>query len=372
MLKVIDKVSLHDDKRFARNVFLKLLDKVTYPIELYETNNAVSFRSDVLPTGRRLDLWEIKRPGVYIIYYNNEIIYIGQSERNMHTRIVRFLKAFLDCQGFTERHPGGQKFREYMKRSYDSIPETEKPMSGRHTAAVATRDELCDGSLENTKYSGMAKWIGEKQSFDEWLWCEFVWHHHLEQPLAISICPIDEHFYAINNEGENAHLTDLERPYLDEFLAGAMKRIPKFNSKVQKLFDNQLFDDPSGITNDQIAEKLENFLHQRGLVPRPRHNNSNIENLVMEKKDMTTIFEDLTEQDHAWLDGLNRANSGFRNKVLDQVLSLDVDKGFKFPTVSKSGFTQGSWVRKKALESNPNIVLTFKKKENYCYVKRTA
>ena len=372
MLKVIDKVSLYDDKRFACNVFLKLLDKVTYPIELYETNNAVSFRSDVLPSGRRLDLWEIKRPGVYIIYYNNEIIYIGQSERNMHTRIVRFLKAFLDCQAFTERHPGGEKFREYMKRSYDSIPETEKPMSRRHTAAVAYRDEY--GSLENIKYSGMAKLIDEKLCFDEWLWSQFVWHDQISrQPLAISICPIDEHFYAINNEGEHAHLTESERPYLDEFLAGAMKRIPKFNSKVQELFDNQLFDDPSGITNDQIAEKLENILHQRGLVPRPRHNNSNLENLVMEKNDMTTIFEDLTEQDHAWLDGLsNRATSGFRNKVLDQVLSLNVGKGFKFPTTSKSGFTQGSWVRKKVLESNPNIALTFKKKENYCYVKRTA
>ena len=72
MLKVIDKVSLYDDKRFALNVFLKLLDRVTYEIEPYETNNAVSFRCLLLDSSK------IKRPGVYIIYYDNEIIYIGQ------------------------------------------------------------------------------------------------------------------------------------------------------------------------------------------------------------------------------------------------------------------------------------------------------
>ena len=359
MLKVIDTVSLYDDKRFALNVFSKLLNKSHYSIFPYKTNNAVSFRSDFKWQTNRM-----KHPGVYIIYHNNKIIYIGQSERSMHTRIIRFLKAVFDCQGFTESHPGGQKFREYMERFYDAIPKTELPMSTFHNCAVAFRDEY--GPLENTENSHMAAWIGDKLSFDEWLWSQ------LQSNLAISICPINEGFYAINNEGEHAHLTESERPYLDEFLAGAMRRIPKFNSKIQKLFDNQLFDDPSGITNDQITEELENLLRQQCQVPRPRHDNSNLENLVMEKNDMTTIFEDLTEQDHAWLDGLtNRANSGFRNKVLDQVLSLNVGKGFKFPTTCKSGFN-GSWVRKQALESNPNIALTFRNKENYCYVKRTA
>lgn len=331
MLKVIDRVSLYDDKRFACNVFLKLLDRgeLDY-IEPYETNNAVSFKCILT------DSFEIKRPGVYIIYYDNEIIYIGQSERSMHTRIVRFLKAVFDCQGFTESHPGGQKFREYMKRFYDAIPETE---------------------------------IGEKLCFDRWLWGQ-LGNQYSEGPgLHLSICPIDEHFYAINNEGEHAHLTELERPYLDEFLAGAMKRIPKFNSKVQNLFDNQLFDDPSGITNDQIAEKLENLRP----TSRPRHNNSNLENLVMEKEDMTTIFEDLTEEELAWFNSSSkRANAGFRNTILDKALSLNVGATFKFRTTTKSGFSQGSWVRKKALESNPNIALQFKKKDNYCYVGRTA
>jgi hypothetical protein len=196
-----------------------------------------------------------------------------------------------------------------------------------------------------------------EEKFDEWL---------INQPLSVSVCPIDEHFCVNNHEGEYAYPTKLQRPYLDEFLAGAMKKRPKFNSKVQTLNDHQLIDCPSKITTDKIAEELDSVIYQM-------RENSNIENFVMEKKDMTTIFEDLTEQDHAWLDGLsNRANLGFRNIVLDKVLSLDADEGFKFPTVSKSGFTQGSWVRKKALESNPNIALTFKKKENYCYVKRTA
>ena len=349
MLKVIDTVSLYDDKRFALNVFSKLLNKSHYSIFPYKTNNAVSFRSDFKWQTNRM-----KHPGVYIIYHNNKIIYIGQSERSMHTRIIRFLKAVFDCQGSTESHPGGEKFREYMKRSYDAIPETDKTLN-----------------------------------FDEWL---------LSQPLTVTICQINEHFYVNTHEGEYAYLTESERPFLDEFLAGAMKRIPKFNSKVQRLFDNQLFDDPSGVTNNEIAEVLDKIMlkrlqqehsdHVKYAKSFSRHRRkhlpnfdnfestlklvSNLENLVMEKNDMTTIFEDLTEQDHAWLDGLtNRANSGFRNKVLDQVLSLNVGKGFKFPTTCKSGFN-GSWVRKQALESNPNIALTFRNKENYCYVKRTA
>jgi excinuclease UvrABC nuclease subunit len=56
-------------------------------------------RTDELITNNKKEWKQLKRQGVYLVYKNTEVIYIGQS-KNLNKRIKRFRKEYFDYIGF--------------------------------------------------------------------------------------------------------------------------------------------------------------------------------------------------------------------------------------------------------------------------------
>jgi hypothetical protein len=353
-------LSLHDDKTFALNVFSAILNTEKIEIVPHYTDSGVGYQIVVPryepyvvvyddyetdrynnPKGYLLDPLEEKefgefyedcgywseelknematkssswmeQSGIYVIYLDDEPIYIGQSESNVKQRIVRFLKEAFGRSRNDENHPGAEKYREDMKRQYIKL--------------------LKD-------YNGNIP-----ESFFDWL---------KDQKLYVSFCPIDKYGFHKDMKGEYKSIRPEQRSLLDEFVAGSMKKTPKYNSRVQLLSDNQLWNDSFDITNEIISEELNRIIYR---------SETSIE---MEKHQMTTNTDNpcgIKFPSQAEYDVVMENSKGFASSlyktVLNQVLSLgppNTKESMFFLPLTAKKFSYTTKIRKAAREKNIEV-----------------
>jgi len=107
----------NDNSNISEN-FLKGLIKSSYrngikPISIEETEKGVSIKID----NGNLSLNDT--PGVYAIFNENELIYIGGSSSSIRYRVYRFCKEILHKSRNDEGHSAGKKYRYFYGKKYN-------------------------------------------------------------------------------------------------------------------------------------------------------------------------------------------------------------------------------------------------------------